>query len=59
MIIHRLTGSKESINLPARPGVGITYTDVMRQSKAFADDTKNDSNVAPNSIPKGQPTCNN
>ena len=56
MIIHKLTVSKESINLLARSGAGITYTDVMRQSKTFAEDTKNDSNVAPNSIPKGQPT---
>ena len=40
MIIHRPTGSKESINLLARSGAGITYTDVMRQSKTFADDTK-------------------
>ena len=56
MIIHRRTGSKESINLLARSGAGITYTDVMSQSKTFAEGAKNDSNVAPNSIPKGQPT---
>ena len=36
MIIHRLTGIKESINLLARSGAEITYTDVMRQSKTFA-----------------------
>ena len=40
MIIYWLTGNKESINLLARSGAGITYTGVMRQSKTFADELK-------------------
>ena len=39
-----------------RTGVGLSYTDVMRQNKRFCEDTRKDSKIAPSTIPKKQPT---
>ena len=56
LVIHQITGSKESVQLLYRTEVDISYTDVFKQMKSFSFDTQNSSNLVPKNIPKGQPT---
>lgn len=56
MVVHRIIGSKEAVNLLHRSGSGISYTDVMRETKILAQDTRHDSKISPATIPKGKPT---
>ena len=39
MVIHRITGSKEAINLLIKSGVTPTYTTILETSKKWAQDT--------------------
>ena len=56
MVVHRLTGCKETINLLNHAGFGISYTNVCRERKKLSQDARSDNSIAPTSIPKGQAT---
>ena len=56
MVIHSMTGCKETTNLLSRVVFGSSYTNVCRETKKLADDARNDSSFALATIPKGQPT---
>ena len=56
MVIHRMTGCKETMNLLSRAGFGSSYTNACWETKKLADDARNNSSFAPATIPKGQPT---
>ena len=56
MVIHRITGSKESVKLLYRTEADISYTDVFKQMKSFYFGTENSSSLVPKNIPKDQPT---
>ena len=56
MVIHSMTGCKETTNLLSRAVFGSSYTNVCRETKKLADDARNDSSFALATIPKGQPT---
>ena len=56
MVIHRMTGCKETTNLLSCAGIGSSYTTVSREMKKLADDARNNSSLAPATIPRGQPT---
>ena len=56
LVVHRLTGSKETIKLLHRSGAGISYDDVTKQIKSFSTEIQNNVNLAPKNISKGQPT---
>ena len=51
-----LSISCPSLQLLHRRGVGISYTDVLKQIKRFCFDTQNSCNLVPKNISKGQPT---
>ena len=55
MVIHRMTGCKETTNLLSRAGIGSSYTNVYREMKKLANDARNNSSLAPTTIPRGQP----
>ena len=56
ILIHRMTGFNERMNLLSGAGFGSPYTNVCGETKKLADDTRNDSSFTPAKIPKGQPT---
>ena len=56
MVIHRMTGCKETENPLSRAGFDSSCTNVSLETKKLSDDARNDSIFAPSTIPKGQPT---
>ena len=54
IVIHRMTGCKETMNLLSRAGFGSSYTNVCSETKKLADDARNYSSFAPATISKGQ-----
>ena len=56
MMIHRMTGCKETTSPLSRASFGSSYTTVSQETKKLADDARNDSRFTPATIPKGQPT---
>ena len=56
MVIHRMTGYKETTNILSRAGFVSWYTNVYRETKKLADDARNYSSFTPATIPKEQPT---
>ena len=51
MVIHRMTGCKETKNPLSRAGFDSSYTDVCLETKKLSDDARNDSSFAPSTIP--------
>ena len=47
---------KQTTNLLSCAGVGNSYTNVCRETKKIADYARNDSSLAPATIPKGKST---
>ena len=56
MVIHRMTGYKETKNLLSRAGFSSSNINVYREPKKLADDARNDTSFATAAIPKEQTT---
>ena len=55
LVIHRLTGTKETIKLLHCLEPGISYNDVKKQINTFSAEVQTNVNLAQKNISKGQP----
>ena len=56
LVVHNLTGGKETIKLLHRSGPGVSYDGETKQIKSFPAEIQNNVNLAQKNISKGQPT---